>query len=150
MPRLKRSKLPNVFLDSSVIIAAVLSPSGGSFRLFQEAKLNRIKIYISQFIFTEVITILQRKYPAKPSSFYELIRETPINFVKDPSPELITTLTNFINPDDAPILAAAIKAKPDFLITWDKKHFLKKEVVSNVSFTICTPKEFLQKFWKRK
>lgn len=149
MPRLKRSKPPKIFLDSSVIIAAVLSPSGGSFCLFQEAKLNRIRIYISQFIFTEVITVLQRKYPAKLSSFYELIRETPINFVKDPSPKSVVTLTSFIHPDDAPILAAAINSKPDFLITWDKKHFLKKEVVSNVSFTICTPKEFLQKFWKR-
>lgn len=150
MPRLKRSKPPEVFLDSSVIIAATLSPIGGSFCLFQEAKLNRIKIYISHFIFTEVITVLQRKYPAKLSLFYELVREAPINFVKDPSSKLVATLTNFISPDDAPILAAAIKSKPNFLITWDKKHFLKKEVISNVSFIICTPKEFLQKFWKRK
>lgn len=150
MPRLKRGKSLKIFLDSSVIVTAVLSPIGGSFRLFQEAKLNRIEIYISHFIFDEVITTLQRKYPAKLSSFYELIRENPINFVKDPSPKSIATLTNFIHPDDAPILAAAIRSKPDFLITWDKKHFLKKEVISNVRFTICTPKEFLQKYWRRR
>jgi len=55
-----------------------------------------------------------------------------------------------IRSDDAPILAAAIKAKPDFLITWDIKHFLKRKVALNVPFIICTPKEFIQKHWKRK
>ena len=54
-----------------------------------------------------------------------------------------------IHTEDAPILAAAIKSKPDFLVTWDKKHFLKKEIMLKTPFTICTPQEFVQKHWKR-
>lgn len=53
--------------------------------------------------------------------------------IKQPSLKEIREAYKLINSEDAPILAAAIKAKPDFLITWDIKDFLKKEVVSNVS-----------------
>jgi predicted nucleic acid-binding protein len=70
--------------------------------------------------------------------------------VKNPTLKEIHYAYKLIRSEDAPILAAALKSKPDFLITWDIKHFLKKEVVSNVQFTICTPKEFIQKYWKRK
>lgn len=151
MPRSKRKESPKIFLDSSVIVAAVLSPSGGSFHLFQEAQLKRIKIYLSSLVSTEVVRVLQRKYPDKLSTFYRLITDTPINFIKDPSQKSVAALLKFINPDDAPILASALKSQAQFLITLDRKHFLTKTIrQTKLLIKICTPKEFIQKYWKRK
>lgn len=149
MPNLKEKVVPKLFLDSSVIIAAALSPTGGAFRILQEAQQNKLKLYISSFVFTEVTTALQKKYPDNLSVFKALFSETPIKFVKDPSSNSVNKAMNSIHSVDAPILAAAIKAKPDFLVTWNTKHFLKNKVIQNVPFIVCTPKEFLQKHWHR-
>jgi predicted nucleic acid-binding protein len=50
------------------------------------------------------------------------------------------------NPDDAPILAAATASGADCLVTWDKKHFLKKAVDSRTDMKILSPGEFLKLF----
>lgn len=69
--------------------------------------------------------------------------------VKEPTIKEIKNAYNLIQTNDAPILAAAIKAAPDFLITWNTKHFLKQKIKENVNFIICTPKQFVQKYWRR-
>lgn len=42
-----------------------------------------------------------------------------------------------------PVLASAIKCSADFLVTGDKKYFLKAEVKRRHLFRILTPSEFL-------
>lgn len=150
MLRFKKREPPKIFLDSSIIVAAVLSSRGGSFHLFQEAKLKKIEIYISDFVFTEVVRVLQKKYPANLSLFYKLISDVPINFIKDPSQKSVAALFKFINPDDAPILASALKSRANFLITLDRKHFLTKTIEQeHLPIIMLIPQEFLQKYWKR-
>jgi len=69
--------------------------------------------------------------------------------IDNPSIKEIGKAHELILTEDAPILVVAMKLNPDFLITWDKKHFLKKEVLLGASFTICTPKDFIQTHWKK-
>ena len=97
----------------------------------------------------EVQRNIQLKFPLLQINFLNFIISQP-KIIKQPNLKEIRNAYKLILTNDAPILAAAIKSKPEFLITWDKKHFLKKEVVSNTSFVICTPKEFLQKYWKKR
>jgi hypothetical protein len=47
---------------------------------------------------------------------------------------------------DAPILAAALVAEADYLITWNTKHFHQLKVGQAVRFQIVTPGEFLLVF----
>ena len=49
---------------------------------------------------------------------------------------------------DAPILAAALKAKPDVLVTWDTHDLLRKEVKDYVSFPILIPGDFVIHYLK--
>lgn len=137
--------LPQVFIDSSVVISAVFSDKGGSFRLFSEAQNKRLILYISDFVMEEVFGVLRLKYPSKLSIFENLLSHTPFALVKEPSQRMIEEMTEFISDfSDVPILAGARKAKVDFLITLDKKHFLTKKVKENVKFKILTPREFFQ------
>ena len=51
-----------------------------------------------------------------------------------------------IHANDAPILAAAIAAEADYLVTWNTKHFRQPKVRQAVRFQIVTPSEFLVAF----
>lgn len=138
-----------IFLDSSALISGLNSPTGAAGIILSTFQAGDFFIYISDQVLEEVHRNIQTKFPLLKERFLLFLMAKP-KIIPNPSLNEIRKAEKLIHSEDAPILAAAIKLKPDFLITWDKKHFLKKEVVSNISFTICTPKEFLQKFWKRK
>ena len=53
-----------------------------------------------------------------------------------------------INSDDAPILASAVISDADFLVTWDRRHFIGKNIHIYSSLKIVTPGEFLKHFRK--
>lgn len=104
-------------------------------------------IYISEQVVEEVQQNIASKFPLLRTGFSNFLLAQP-KIIGQPSIKEIREAYNLINTEDAPILAAAIKGRPDFLITWDIKHFLKREVMRKVSFVICTPKEFLQRYWR--
>ena len=143
---LKKYKL---FIDSSALISGLNSPTGAAGIILSAYLSGEFSVYISEQIIEEVQRNIQLKFPLLRESFLSFILSRP-KIVKQPPLKEIKGAHKLILTEDAPILAAAIKSKPDFLITWDKKHFLKKEVISNTSFIICTPKEFLQKYWKKR
>lgn len=55
----------SVFADSSVIVAAMLSTSGGSFRLCREASEGTLRLATNRYVEEEVKEVLGRKYPLK-------------------------------------------------------------------------------------
>ena len=142
----KKSKL---FIDSSALLSGLNSPTGAAGIILSAWVAGDFFIYISDQVIEEVQRNIQTKFPLLRERFFSFLLTRP-KIIKEPNLEEIRKAYQLIRSDDAPILAAAIKAKPDFLITWDIKHFLKREVILNVSFIICTPKEFIQKHWKRK
>ncbi len=138
-----------IFLDSSALISGLNSPIGGAGIIISAFLAGEFFIYLSPQVIEEVQRNIQSKFPLLKDRFLNFLLAQP-KIVKEPTLKEIRNAYKLIQSEDAPILAAAIKCHPDFLITWDKKDFLKKEVISNVPFTICTPKEFIQKYWRRK
>ncbi|PIS39441.1 MAG: hypothetical protein COT33_01965 [Candidatus Nealsonbacteria bacterium CG08_land_8_20_14_0_20_38_20] len=136
-----------LFIDSSALISGLNSPTGGAGIILSGYFNGDFFVYISEQVIEEVQRNIQLKFPLLRERFLNFLLSRPA-IIKQPSLKEIRSAYKLILTEDAPILAAAIRVKPDFLITWDKKHFLKKEVVSNTSFIICTPKEFIQKYWE--
>jgi len=144
----KKSKEIKVFLDSSVIIAAVLSFSGGSFRLIRESVFKGYTLLISNYVLEECLRVLKLKYPEKIFILAMLLENFRFQIVKDPSQKEVEKLIKIIEPEDAPILAGAIKYKAKYLVTLDKKDFLNLKVLEFVKkhkISILTPKEFFSK-----
>lgn len=142
-------KALNVFLDSSVIIAAILSSTGGSFRLILESKLKKYFLLISPYILEECFRVLRLKYPEKPFLLSVMINSFPFRIVRDVSQREVERYIKIINPEDAPILACAIKHKVDYFITLDKKDFLQPEVLKIAkkhNLSILAPKDFFVRF----
>ena len=137
-----------IFLDSSALISGLNSPTGGAGIIISAFLAGEFFVYISEQVIEEVQRNIQFKFPTLKEQFLNFLLARP-EIVKQPSLKEIAEAYKLIRTSDAPILATAIKSKPDFLITWDKKHFLKKEILLNFSFIVCTPRQFLQKYWKR-
>jgi len=133
----------NVFLDSSVIIAGLASKKGGSFEVLALAELKVIIPCICEDVVSEVFRNVQKKLPGSVGLFYTLFKKLSFK-ITDPSGEDMIFARKLINEKDAPILAAAISEKVEWLLSLDK-HFLKADLEGKVNFRICTPGEFLQK-----
>lgn len=136
-------KQNSVFLDSSVIIAGLASKKGGSYEILLLAELNIIIPCICENVVSEVYRNVQKKLPGALANVYALFKELPFRLI-DPTEENMQIAKKLINEKDAPVLAAAITGKVDWLLSLDK-HFLYSNVGEEFGFQICAPGEFLRK-----
>lgn len=131
-----------VFLDSSVIISGLASVSGGSHKVLALAELGIITPCISADVENEVIRNVMKKLPESVVHFERLLKELPF-IVVEASKEDYERVKLIINEHDAPIMAAAISGKANWLLNLDK-HFLAIKGRKELDFAIATPGEFLQ------
>ena len=128
-----------VFLDASVLFAAVYSSSGSARDLILLAVEDQIQVVVSQDVLDEVQRNLSRKVPEKLDVFQQLMVLVAPEVIADPDPEAVHAAEEYVAAKDAPIVAAAIKARPDYLVTYDRKHLLEPPKVAQRSgLTIVT------------
>ncbi|MDA8336214.1 MAG: putative toxin-antitoxin system toxin component, PIN family [Peptococcaceae bacterium] len=130
-----------VFLDSSVIIAALASKKGGSFEILALAETILIIPFISEKVVKEVFRNVQKKLPSHLDSYHSLIKSIPIRLV-EPTAVDMQHAGSLINEKDAHILAAAMTAEVDWLLSMDK-HFLDPALKDQIPFSIGKPGDFL-------
>ncbi len=116
-----RQDLIKIFLDSSVLFAAVLSPTGGSSKLFT---LENIKLQTSKLVLAEVERNVRNKGENYHLERFFMLVEKLVIIDQVPNDFLISKAKKVIVEKDAVILAEAKQAKTNILITLDQKHFL--------------------------
>ena len=138
-------KKVSIFLDSSALIAGVISENGAAHVLLQLGETEDISLTISELVFNETTRSIGRKSPENPENVRKEIERARIVVLQDPSYEEIqANLYLMGDPDDVPILLAAIKAKVDYLATHDHKHFLADpKVAERAGLKIGTPGDVL-------
>jgi predicted nucleic acid-binding protein len=134
------------FLDTSAQIAGQLSPSGGAHEVLRLFEIGVVELIVSRQVLVEADRNLTAKLPALLDAYHDFLYRLSPNIVEDPGREAVGRAMNVIHHADAPILAAAVAARVDYLITWNTRHFHKKPVPEFVSFHIVTPAEFLADF----
>lgn len=130
-----------VFLDSSVIIAGLASARGGSRELLSLAEMKLLIPVISEQVVREVTRNIEKKLPNRLPHYFQLFRLLPFIMV-EPSPENLEKTRKLINPQDAGILASALTAGVDWLISLDK-HFLTLNN-DKLPVKIGSPQDFLE------
>ena len=130
------------FLDTSVIFAAVLSPSGGGRKLFYLAEAGLLRLVIGPNVLRECEQVVKHKAPSLPL----LAQLLAVGQVENAATrrQIATVRLIVAYAPDARVLAEAIKAKPDWFITHDKTHFLNSQNKETVAFRIGTPGDLLQ------
>lgn len=133
--------MTRIFLDSSVLFSAAYSPKGYSRDLILMAAREEVTIVISQLVLTETRRNLAESTNKHVYFLDLIIANIPFEYVRPTKRDIITAAKNVVL-KDAPIVAAAKKAKVDLLITLDKKHLLGKPKLSKfVEADIVTPNE---------
>jgi len=135
-----------VFIDTRVLIAGVASLTGASAAVLDLCEAESIQMVISRQVLVEADRNFSAKLPGLVNEFRQFIRNLVPLMVEDPPAAAVERAASLIDRKDAAILAAAIESKVDFLITLDKKHFLKQKVQRNIPIEICTPSDFLRIF----
>ncbi len=135
-----------VFIDTSVLIAGVASLTGASAAVLDLCEAESIQMVISRQVLVEADRNFSAKLPGLVNQFRHFIRNLAPLMVEDPPAAAVERSASLIDRKDAAILAAAIESKVEFLITLDKKHFLKQKVQRNIPIEICTPSDFLRIF----
>jgi len=132
-----------VFLDSSVIIAGVASASGASRAVLVRTEIGLFKGIVSEQVLEECQRNIASKLPAAMTAYGELILSLNLEVEPNPNAEAYAVWKTIIEPKDAPILAAAVLAKVDRLLTLNTKDFTQ-EVAQQSGLNIQTRSNFIQ------
>ena len=132
-----------VFLDSSVILSALASPSGGSRKLLFAGTKGKLRLLTSSFVIEEVAKHLH-KLGVKPTELEILLKKKVIRVISDAPRHIIQKFHSVIvDPDDAPILAGAVLSGARVLVSLDKGHILTDRVRKALKpLLVFSPKEF--------
>ena len=135
----------NIFLDSSALIAGAISETGAAHVLLQLGESEDILLTISEMVIVESERSIAKKSPRNLNDLRKLIKTAKLRIVNDPSQkEVEANLYLIEDPNDVPILLAAMKAKVDYLATHNRKHFLDDpKVAEKAGLKIGTPGDVL-------
>lgn len=135
----------DVFMDSSALMAGIISAEGAARALLLLAEDEKIQIIVSEQVIAEVERNLARKAPRTLPFAREMLRQAKIRIVPRPFQEEVQQHQDWIrHPADVPILAAAARAQVAFLVTLDTRHFIDDPEVSRRSgLKIGVPRDAL-------
>jgi predicted nucleic acid-binding protein len=134
-----------IFLDTSVIFAAVLSETGGARKLFRLGEAGVIQLIVGPNILRECEEVIRRKVPASLPTLAYLLELGQVEVSISPPDELVEQAYAIVEYlPDAHVLAEAMSAEPGWFVTHDKEHFLKVRQDSRLAFRIGTPGDLIQ------
>lgn len=136
---------PSLFLDSSALIAGVLSSTGAARALLLLGEASQITITISEQVIVETERALARKAPAALPYYRQALRSSGMRIVQAPSAAEIQAFQGIIaHPADVPIVVAAMQAGVEYLVTLNRRHFIDDpEVAVRSGLRIGTPGDAL-------
>ena len=135
-----------VFIDTSALIAGILSPTGAAHEVLRLCETHVVQAVMSRQVLVEADRNLADKLPAIMPEYRAFLKHLAPRIVADPPRTAVELAKELIHHNDAPILAAALLANVDYLVTWNTRHFQKKAVRDAAPFPIVTPGEFLETF----
>lgn len=111
-----------LFLDANVLFSAAHNPEGNARALCRLAAGGAIALVTSSYAAEEAARNIQLKFPACVPDLAALLERLVLG--PEPASVLVGEAAAAGLPEkDAPILAAAIAARADILVTGDRRHF---------------------------
>src|SRR3990172_12414020 len=113
--------MTKVFVDASVLFSACYSSTGASREIIRQGLSRKIKLVISKHIVEEVERNLEKDAPQVIQILKDFLNIVPFKVVR-PTKKEVEEAASYVALKDALIVAAAKKAKADYLVSLDTKH----------------------------
>lgn len=138
-------KAVRIFLDSNVILSGLISDEGAP-RIILDILCLKLPFLIGitgRYNIIEIERNLAKKLPGLLPIYKEYLPKVNLEIIPLPSLEDVRIYSGDISNKDLPVLVSAIKGKADFLVTGDKKDFLRLKFKAGYPFKILNPAEFI-------
>lgn len=134
-----------VYFDASVIIAAFLSPFGGSAKLLIYRKLGVIIGITSQTVVEEVLEKSEKLQKSR-EELENFVAESGLVVFRSIEPNDMSLYGGWVDSEDTHLIAGAKLTKCTHLVTLDKKHLLRPDIQKKcLPLIILSPKELLER-----
>jgi putative PIN family toxin of toxin-antitoxin system len=139
------TRKPRVFFDTNVIFSGLYREGGPPAELLDRYAGNKLAMVVSGQVLEELVRTVEERIPHALPALYLLLSSTPPEIVEDPGVEEVIRWVQVIHQEDAPILAAAIAAEVDYLVTGNTRHFIADPGVATESgLVIVTPAQLVE------
>lgn len=131
-----------IFTDSDVVISTLISQNGASYLLLHH---KNIACYISSHSLAELTRVVKRlniREDKLKTLTYERLKMVTLKESIGKIKEKYREYT--LDTDDTHIIAGAVKAKAEFLISYNIKHFKIEKIKRDFDIKVTTPANFLQ------
>ena len=135
-----------IFLDSNVIISGLFSDRGAP-RVILDLLSLRLPVLsgvTGQFNIVEIERNLKKKMPEVLPRYREYLPLLNLEIIPLPAAREIAELKGRVAEKDLPVLASAMRAKADFLVTGDRKDFAKARRMRKDPPRVVSPAELLE------
>ncbi len=135
-----------IFLDSNVVLSGLFSDRGSPRIILDLLSLDLPVLtgVTGEFNIMEIERNLEKKMPEILPRYREYLPLLNLEITPLPSSKEVKSLEGHIAAKDVPVLASALKANVDFLVTGDKKDFGRPRRRGGYAFRIVGPSEFLE------
>lgn len=131
-----------IFIDSDVVISSLISSTGAAHLLLNKRKSKFIISNISQKELEEVTKRLNLNKGKLASLIKKKLKTVRLaaNLEK-----INKDFKDYIlDPNDIHIIAGAVKAKAQFLLSYNIRHFKRQEINKDLGIIVLTPAQYLQ------
>ena len=132
-----------IFADANVLVAGADSRSGASRAVLLMAEVGLFTLVVSRQVIDEAERTIRRKLPRALANFADQMTYLNLEILADPSAEAFAEWEAIIEAKDAPILAAAVTAGVDRILSLNTRDFTQ-EVAEQCGIPIQTPAQFVR------
>jgi predicted nucleic acid-binding protein len=133
-----------IFLDSSVLYAAIFSATGPARRLILKGLQRSVTLCLSDLVLEETKRNLTKNAP-EALPYFTVLADLLSPQATHPTKAEVLRAAQLVHLKDAPIVAAAAKGKAAYLATHDVKHLLThaQAIEAAYGITVLAPAELL-------
>jgi predicted nucleic acid-binding protein len=141
---------PRVFLDTSVLFAAVASDEGGARMILKLGEAGAVSLWVGPLVLGEADAVLTRKSPGSKARFALLLHQANVQVSPPATPDTVSQARSVVDYiPDAQVLAEALTAGVDYFVSLDKRHLVGNPRAGQLPFPVGTPGDFLAWYRKR-
>lgn len=133
-----------VFLDTSAVFAAVMSESGGARLILKLGESEAVSLWVGPWVLREAEAVLARKSPGSKAALALLLDRARVRVTPPADDVSLATAQAAVGYlPDAQIVAEALTAGADYLVSFDREHLVGRADLSALPFPIGTAGDFL-------